>query len=297
MKHTTSRGLSFALASTLFALTTHAQSADKALAAFKAGEWKQVFAAVAAVPKDSADLPKALFIAGEAHLVVGDASEAEICFRRVLETRPNAVPAKIGLGRALTQQDKLDDAEKLLVEVVKSEPKELAAKQALGELHLRAKKLDAARTELAEVLAADPKNAFASRSYCDALWAANDDENAAKVGMQLAKTLPKHPMGAFLQAVTQERLGKDEKAIELYEKALELDPTFLDAHKNLAILCHTANPIYQDAVRTEKALAHYAKYFELGGNDPELKQSYTQFKGFMDEYFGKGKGKDKKEPK
>jgi len=297
MKRTTTRGVSFALAATLLTLVAHAQTADKALTAFKAGQWKQVFAAVAAVPSDAADRPRALFVAGEAHLLVGDAAEAEQCFRDVLAARPNAIPAKVGLGRALTAQDKLDDAEKLLTELVKAEPKELAAKQALGELHVRAKKLDAARSELAEVLAADPKNALASRSYCDALWAANDDESAAKVGVQLAKLLPKHPMGAFLQAVTQERLGKDEKAIELYEKALELDPTFLDAHKNLAILCHTRNPMYQDAKRTDMALAHYAKYFELGGNDPELKQSYTQFKGFMDEYFGKGKGKDKKEPK
>ena len=71
------------------------------------------------------------------------------------------------------------------------------------------------------------------------------------------------------------------------EKALALDASFLDAHKNLAILCHTRNPLYTDEVRTKKALEHYAKYFELGGQDKELESSYAQFKAFMDEYLGK----------
>lgn len=94
-------------------------------------------------------------------------------------------------------------------------------------------------------------------------------------------------MVPFLQALGFERANEPAKAIEAYEKALALDASFLDAHKNLAILCHTRNPLYTDEVRTRKALEHYAKYFELGGQDKELESSYAQFKAFMDEYLGK----------
>lgn len=271
-----------------------AQSAEKALAAFKAGQWKEVFAAAEAVPAGALDRPRALYLAGEARLVVGQAAEAETAFRAVVEARPGAVPARVGLARALTAQDKLDEAEKLLTVLAKSESKDASVRHALGELHLRANKPEKARKTLAEICALEPKNTSFARSYCDALWALKDDAAATKVAEQLAKDLPKHPMGLFLLAVTQERLGQDGKAIESYEKALALDLSFLDAHKNLAILCHTRNPTYQDAVRTEKSLAHYAKYFELGGRDPELQQSYQQFKGFMEAYFGQGKPKEPK---
>jgi tetratricopeptide (TPR) repeat protein len=71
---------------------------------------------------------------------------------------------------------------------------------------------------------------------------------------------------------------KDEDAIDAYEKAIALDDAFLDAHKNLAILCTARNPMYSNKARTEKAFKHYARYFELGGNDPELEQVYKTIK-------------------
>jgi len=288
------RCAAFVFATSLVVPCASAQTAEKALAAFKAGQWKEVFAAVEAVPAEAADRARALYLAGEAHLVVGQPAEAELAFRAVLAARTAAVPARIGLARALTAQDELDEAEQLLSELARSESKDLNVQHALGELQLRAGKLDAARKTLAAVCAAEPKNAGFARAHCDVLWALEDDAAAAKVAEKLAKDLPKHPMGPFLLAVTQERLGQDAKALESYEKALALDANFLDAHKNLAILCHTQNPVYQDAVRTEKSLAHYAKYFELGGRDPELQHSYEQFKGFMQAYAGQGKSKEPK---
>lgn len=272
-----------------------AQTVEKAMTAFKAGEWPQVFTAVDAVPADSPERPRALFVAGEAHLVVGRPKEAEQCFRKVIEARPSAVPAKVGLGRALTAQGALDEAETVLADAAKSDAKDVSVTQALGELHVRAKKLDVARAELAEAWALDPKNAFVARSYCEALWAADDDANASKIVAQLAKTLPKHPMAPFLQALSLERAGKDADAIDAYEKALAIDPTFLDAHKNLAILCHTRNPTYQDAKRTDLAFEHYQRYFELGGKDDELKKDYDMLVDTFEQYFGRPRpGKDTK---
>lgn len=280
-----------------------AQSVDQALAAFKGGEWKKAIETAQAVPVDAKDRPRADYLIGETQLVLGDAAAAEAAFRRVLEKRPEAVPAKTGLGRALTLRDDFDGAESALQEALKLDAKDPAIKAALGELHARAKKLDVARAELAEAYALDPKNPMIARSYCDALWAANDDENATRVAQSLIKALPKHPMGPFLQAIEQERTGKDNKAIELYQAALALDPNFLDAHKNLAILCHTRNPMYQDGKRTDLAFEHYAKYFELGGKDDELARNFEMLQSTFEQYFGHpragkdAKAKDKAKPK
>ena len=90
----------------------------------------------------------------------------------------------------------------------------------------------------------------------------------------LVKLMPKHPMGYFLRGVALDRGGKADDAIAAYEAAIARDGTFIDAHKNLAILCTTQNPMYSNKERTQKALKHYERYFELGGEDEELQQIY-----------------------
>jgi tetratricopeptide (TPR) repeat protein len=99
------------------------------------------------------------------------------------------------------------------------------------------------------------------KGWCEWLFAENDNMKALKVAGELSKSQPKHPLGPFLEGIAFERDGKDRKAIAAYEEALKRDANFLDAHKNLAILCHTQNPMYTDEARTKKALEHYERYF------------------------------------
>ncbi|MBK7878418.1 MAG: tetratricopeptide repeat protein [Planctomycetes bacterium] len=286
--------LLLSLAALVFAsAVSHAQTADVALAAFKAGAWPQVFEAVKDVPANAADRPKALYVAGEAYLVVGDFAQAEASFRAVLAARPEAVPAKLGLGRALCARGELKEAEELLTELAFLETKDALVKQAAGVLLAKQNQPERARKLFVEALALEPKSAEIARAYCEFLWSTNADDDAAKVAAAFAKAQPKHAMTPFLQAIAFERANEPKKAIEAYEKVLVLDPKFLDAHKNLAILCHTRNPLYTDEARTKKALEHYAQYFELGGRDAGLRQSYEQFKAFMDASMGS----TKKEPR
>ena len=56
---------------------------------------------------------------------------------------------------------------------------------------------------------------------------------------------------------------------------------FIDAHKNLAILCIAQNPLYKDKVRTDKALRHFKRYFELGGNDEQVRRIYGTLLQFL----------------
>jgi tetratricopeptide (TPR) repeat protein len=89
-------------------------------------------------------------------------------------------------------------------------------------------------------------------------------------------------MGHFLAGYVLDKQKKIKDAIEEYEKALAKDDKFIDAHKNLAILCVSQNPNYQDKDKTKKALDHFKRYFELGGKDDALKQTYEQIKSFIE---------------
>jgi tetratricopeptide (TPR) repeat protein len=252
-----------------------------AVGAFEAADYKRSIEIADAVADDHADAPRARYLAGEAWLVLGDASKAEAAFQAVLEKKPDAVPAKIGLARAQGALGKADEAEKALRAVVEAEPASIDARRALGEVLLAAGRTEDAEKILAAVYKEAPKDPFVARAYAEARVRSGDLKQGATIGSKLAKALPKHPMGPFLQALSLEKLKKDDEAIAAYEEAIQRDDRFLDAHKNLAILCHTMSSTYSNAARTEKAKKHYEKYFALGGADPELRKMYDTLKGFF----------------
>jgi tetratricopeptide (TPR) repeat protein len=255
---------------------------DDALAAFEAGDYAKAAEAAEAVPAEDPESARARYVAGEARLVLGDAAKAEEWFRFVLERKPKAGPALVGLGRALTAQAKHEEAEKRLREAVAADAKDATAHRALGELLTAVDRLDEAKKALQAAQKLAPDDPFTARALVVALVKTDAIGAAEKTAAKLTKAMPKHPMGPFLEALVLEKRGKDDEAIEKYEAALARDEKFLDAHKNLAILCHTKNPLYQNAERTKKAMEHYARYFELGGADATLRQTYETLKGFVE---------------
>jgi tetratricopeptide (TPR) repeat protein len=254
---------------------------ERALAALKQGDFAKVVASAREVPKDSADFAKAQYLAGEAQLVLGQPADAEQSFRAVLASNASSVPGHVGLGRALAGQDKLEEAEKELRAAVAADAKDARAHCALGEVLARRDRAKDARAELAEASKLAPKDPGVARSYVELLIRLDDKKDAAKVAKALTKACADHPMGPFLEALVLEREGSTDDAIRAYEAALKLDDAFLDAHKNLAILCHTMSATYSIQVRVDKALAHYERYFALGGKDPELQSAYEQMRSFL----------------
>src|SRR6185295_6976366 len=91
---------------------------------------------------------------------------------------------------------------------------------------------DEAKKELGQAWKSDRKDPAVARGYVEVLLRADDAPAAAEVAEGFVQACPKHPLGPFLLAWTLERDNEDAGAIEQYQKALELDPNFLDAHKN-----------------------------------------------------------------
>lgn len=259
---------------------------QRAVTAFEQGEWQQVLDLVSAAPADSPDAPRLAYLAGETQLILGRGEAAAASFRKVLEQRPAAVPAQVGLARALTRTGEHAEAEVLLKIVLAAEPEDVGAKTGMGLLLAALGRFDEARVQLAGASRLAPERPLTARSHVEVLLRAGEMPEAAGVAEAFSILRPEHPMGPFLLAVVMERDGEDVLALGAYQAALAVDPNFLDAHKNLAILCHTLSDNYQDKVRMNLAFKHYERYFELGGSDPQLRTTYDSLLAYKEQLTG-----------
>jgi len=267
----------FLSAAALVLLALPARAGDSvadAMKLFEAGEYGKAAEAAEKVPAEDPLHARARYLAGESRLALGEAEAAEAHFRAALEKKPDAVPAQTGLGRALLARGRADEALPVLEKAVKADGKDVGARRALGECLAVKGKGPEARKELEAAQKLDPKDPLTARALAELLLKQGDAEAAGRAAEVHAKADPKSAMGPFLRGLALDRLGKGKEAIEAYEAAIAKDPKFLDAHKNLAILCITDNPVYSNRPRTEKAFEHFKRYFELGGKDEELRKTY-----------------------
>jgi tetratricopeptide (TPR) repeat protein len=283
---------SFVVAAAIAAAAASAFAADDpvapAMEAYKAGDYAKAVELASAVKTDDPARPRAAYVVGESNLMLEKWDDAQAAFKEILDKKADSVPALVGFGRAQIGKGANDDAITTLEKATKLDAKDAAARRSLGEAHLAKNETDKALADLSAATKLDPKDPLASRSLTELLLKGDKTDAAQKEASRLAAVIPDHPMGHFLAGYVFDKQKKIKDAIEEYEKAIAKDDKFIDAHKNLAILCVSQNPNYQDKDKTKKALEHFKRYFELGGKDEQLKQTYEQIKGFIE---GKGGGK------
>lgn len=257
---------------------------DAAIEAFRQGDYAKTAELASSVKADDAARPRAAYLAGEADLALARWDDAAKAFSEVLAKKADNVPALVGLGRAQTGKGSADDAIVTLEKAAKLDAKDVVARRSLGEARFAKGDLEKARADLETAVKLDPKDPLSSRSLVELDLKAEKPDLAAKEADRLAKTIPESPMGHFLRGLVLDRKGEHRDAIDAYEKAISKDDKFIDAHKNLAILCIAQSNTYQDRARVKKAFEHFDRYFALGGKDAELKQTYETIKSVLAEY-------------
>jgi tetratricopeptide (TPR) repeat protein len=284
------RAARLALAVFAFATLAGPAGADEAPAAdsfaeavkrFEAADFDAAADLASKVPEDDAAYARSRYLLGEIALIRGDGAEAEARHREALEKKPEAAPVLVGLGRALLAQGRAADAVPLLEKAAALDPKSARARAYLGLARSRADARDAGRKDLAAASKLDPADAEVARAAVEERIEAEDLPGAAKVASAFGKARKDHPMAPFLDALVLDRSRKFDEAVVAYEKAVKLDPAFLDAHKNLGIVCIAENPTYQDRPKTKKGLTHFRRYLELGGKDAEIRRISETIESFL----------------
>ena len=239
---------------------------------FEAADFQAASDIAEKVEPAHADFARARYLLGEIALIQGAHADAEARFRDALEKKPASGPVLAGVGRALLAQKDAAGAVPFLEKAAAADPKSARVRAGLGLARARADAADAGRKDLEAAAKLDPADPEVARAVVEERIDAGDLDGAGKAAAAFGKARKDHPMGAFLRALVLDRSKEFDKAIEGYEKAIALDPAFLDAHKNLGIVCIAENPTYQDREKTTKGLVHLRRYIDLGGKDEEVRR-------------------------
>jgi tetratricopeptide (TPR) repeat protein len=253
---------------------------------FAQGKFKEAYGKAGAVSEEDAGYAKACYLRGEIALLLGDAKGATANFRAARGKKPGSAPILVGLGRALLEQGEHAEAVKVLGEAVKKAPASGRAQCFYGIALKQDTFGKRGAKQIMKGVKLAPDDALVARAAVLYWLDEGEPAKANKAARAFAKKNRKHPMGPFLAALVLEREKKYKDAIDAYRKAVELDGKFLDAHKNLAILCIAQNPMYRDKERTDLAMKHLARYRELGGKDPKILQVEATLKKFLPQITG-----------
>lgn len=254
---------------------------DAAMKFVEAGKFVEALDAAKAVPDGDATYLKARYVVGEMELVLGDPTAALEAFETVIAKKPTSAAALAGAGRAKLASKDPALAVPYFEKAVAADAKTARYRAWLGLARVGAEGATEGRKDLAAAEKLDAADVEVARAVVEALLNLNDAPGAEKAVAAFSKARKDHPFAPFLGALVADKNGKYDDAIALYEKAIALDPNFLDARRNLAIVCVTQNPSYTNAKRTKIALEQLAAYVKLGGRDESLKTLAEQLPQFV----------------
>ncbi len=167
----------------------------------------------------------------------GDLEAAKKDFLKVLELAPDNVPTMINLGLVEYRKKNYAEAEKRLQSAVRRAAGSGLGWLILGVVQYDQNKFDHALASLAQAAVLEPKNATVHHYF----------------------------------GVTLGQKGWYSGAEDEMRRALELDPSYAEAHFNLSVFYLQRNP-----PAVELARRHYQRALELGAApDPDVERSLT----------------------
>lgn len=170
---------------------------------------------------------------GHALRALGDLAGAKRAYEQAVGLSPAPPDAFLGLGLVLETLGQPGEALVALERAVAAAPSNGPAQEALGSLLNRLGRPEEGLQHLDAALRLSPASPTLPHNRGVALEALKRDADAAAAFSEAVTRLPREPAAWFGLANSRRRLGDMGGAIQAYRQALDLAPSFLDAHAEL----------------------------------------------------------------
>ncbi len=201
---------------------------------------------------------------GLAYLMTNEYSAAARSLEQALELDPKYVQAYHYLGAAYTQIKKFPDAINVYLKAVELDPYSEAAHASLGGVYMMSKEYSAAARSLERALELRPEFPVHDvLSY--AYEQLGRKEDLERLRNQPRDRQPRTALQHFVVARDLIYAGQREEAIASYQKAISLDPTLIEAHRDLAGL-------FIDKKQFKEAIPLLRQIIDLGGESAPVYQ-------------------------
>jgi protein O-GlcNAc transferase len=212
-----------------------------------------------------------LFKQGETAESVGDNSQAETIWRKVLQVEPNNGKAYNNLGNALRRQGKLPEALAAHQKALQLNPNDAEAYVGIGNVLNAQGKQQEALACYKKALQLNPKLATAYNSLGIALRGQKKLDEAVAAYQKAIELDPKYAYAYYNLGNVLSDQKKLDEAVAAYQKAIQLNPKFAAAYNNLGNALRVQK-------RKEEAVGAYQKAIEL---DPKSATAYNNLGGVL----------------
>jgi tetratricopeptide (TPR) repeat protein len=178
---------------------------------------------------------------GSARRALGDPGGARAEFEAAIALSPNAATAWNDLGSLLLGQGETEEAIRCLERAAQAEPDYALYRVNLADAYNTAGRRDEARAQFEAADRIDPAAPESIRGRGERAMERGDFEAAERAFRAAAAGSPPSSRAANFLGYLLARRGERQRAIEAYERAVEIDPTLWDAHRSLGLL-YSARP-------------------------------------------------------
>jgi tetratricopeptide (TPR) repeat protein len=215
------------------------------------GAEKLIAEVLAKSPRDD----DALVLRGNLALVQKDPRTAIADLRSVLRDQPNVVGVMRSLARAHLANGEPALAEETMRRAVDANPTDPGARLDLAQLLAQLGKPDQAKPVIEELVKQKPNDLQALDTQFKIALATKDFATARAAADSIAAAQPKLALGYFDQAEAAEADNRPQDALRLYSRALELQPTAVDALQAVTRVLVAEKRIPEALKRLDEAMA------------------------------------------